>query len=378
MDRAMRVLHLTRDLPPRVRGGISVAVGGLVAAAAPSAQHAVVSFDGWRPRAGGPKTDAQRSQTPEGVPVLRVSTPEHLPEASGFAAELDPELVIVHHAMLFEAATQLATNAPRALFVHVVQHALSAVRGLETDTLSSAAQRAALAAADAVFVPSEAAAVALGRPCVVLPLGIAPRDPGWGKRDPNLVLCVGRFDVAKGTAVLLAAVPLVLATQPRARFVLAGGLPDSPKSERRWLRRWVEHATPAAQAAVQFPGWLPAGEIARLHRNAAVVVAPSHIETFGLAVLEAQQAGAAVVASDIPAHRELVMPGSGLLVPAGDVGACAEAIAALLSEPRRRHILGAVAAEAARKASWDRRIEAHLAAWRTTSSRASPTPSPAP
>ncbi len=360
----MKVLHLTRDLPPRVRGGISVAVGGLVAAAAGAADQAVLSFDGWRPRAGGPKTDAQRSQTPEGVPVLRVSSPEHLEQASRFAEELSPSLVIVHHAMLFEAATELTVEAPRALFVHVVQHALSAARGLETDTLSAAAQRSALTAADAIFVPSEAAAIALGSPCEVLPLGIAPRDPGWGKRDPDLVLCVGRFDAAKGTADMLAAVSLVLARQPSARFVLAGGLPDSPKSERRWLRRWVEHATPAAQAAVEFPGWLPVDEIARLQRRAAVIVAPSRIETFGLAVLEAQQAGAAVVASDIPAHRELVTPGTGQLVPPGDVKACATAIADLLGDPRRRHGLGVMAAQAAARSTWDRRIGAHLAAWR--------------
>jgi glycosyltransferase involved in cell wall biosynthesis len=365
----VKILHLTRDLPPRVRGGISVAVGGLVAAAATSAEQAVLSFDGWRPRAGGPKTDPQRAETHEGVPVLRVSSPEHLEEASRFAAGLDPELVIVHHAMLFEAATQLQVQAPRALFVHVVQEALSASRGLETDTLSAAAQRAALSAADVVFVPSEAAALALGSPCVVLPLGITPRVPGWGKRDPDLVLCVGRFDTAKGTADLLAAVPLVLAAQPATRFVFAGGLPDSPKSERRWRRRWIEHATPAAQTAVQFPGWLSLDEIAGLQRSAAVVVAPSHIETFGLAVLEAQQAGAALVASDIPAHRELVTPGTGVLVPAGDVKACATAIAALLSDPRRRRVLGAVAAEAARKAAWAQRIEAHLAAWRAVIER---------
>ena len=361
----MKVLHLTRDLPPRVRGGISVAVGGLVAAAAGSAEQAVLSFDGWRPRAGGPTSDPERSQTPEGVPVLRVSSPAHLEEASRFAAELDPDLVVVHHGMLFEAATQLAVEAPRALFVHVVQHALSAARGLETDTLSATAQRVALTAADAVFVPSEAAATALGRPCVVLPLGIAPREPGWGRRDPDLVLCVGRFDAAKGTADMLAAVSLVLARQPSARFVFAGGLPDSPKSERRWLRRWVEHASPAAQAAVEFTGWLPVDEVAQLHGRAAVVVAPSHVETFGLAALEAQQAGAAVVASDISAHRELVTPGTGLLVPVGEVQACADAIVTLLANPHRRHALGAAAAATARRATWDRRVEAHLAAWRT-------------
>ena len=46
----MRVLHLTRDLPPHTTGGISNAVGGLVKALADrDTACAVISFDGWRP-----------------------------------------------------------------------------------------------------------------------------------------------------------------------------------------------------------------------------------------------------------------------------------------------------------------------------------------
>ena len=361
----MKVLHITRDLPPRVRGGLSVAVGGLVAAAAGSADQAVLSFDGWRPRAGGPSTLPRRSETAEGVPVLRLSSPLHLDAAADFAAAHAPDVVLVHHAMLYEVANRVAGDPPRALFVHVVQHALSAARGLSADTMSAAAQREALASADAVFVPSSAAAEALGVACTVLPLGVAPRLAAPIERDPRLVLCVGRYDQAKGTADVLAAVPQVLVRCPEARFVLAGGLPDSPKSERRWVRRWTQSASAAERAAVRFTGWLPPDAIDRIQRTAAVVVAPSWIETFGLAVLEAQQAGAAVVASDIPAHRELVTPGvSGVLVPPADVARLAEAIADLLADADLRAALGAAAASTSSHTRWPDRVGPHLNAWR--------------
>lgn len=353
----MRVLHVTRDLPPRVRGGISVAVGGLVTAAAPHVDQAVVSFDGWRPRAatgGPPPTEDSLA----GVPVLRISAPAHLDAAAAFARTFAPELVLVHHGMLFDAACTFAA-APRALFVHVLQAALSAERGLTKETLSAAAQRRALAAADAVFVPSFAAALPDAQ---VLPLGVAHRERPAVPRDADLVVCVGRFDVAKGTADLLAAVPAVLAARPATRFVLAGGLPDSPKSARRWIRRWTESATDAERAAVSFPGWLEPSAVAELQARAAVVVAPSHLETFGLAVLEAQQMGAAVVASDIAAHRELIADGvTGRLVPRDGL---ANGILELLGDVALQRRLGSAAIEAAREATWERRIGAHVRAWR--------------
>jgi len=52
-------------------------------------------------------------------------------------------------------------------------------------------------------------------------------------------------------------------------------------------------------------------------------------------------AGLAVVATDVPGHREVVIPGeTGLLVPAEDPGALAEAVVSLLADPARRLRLG--------------------------------------
>ncbi|MFL5224058.1 MAG: glycosyltransferase, partial [Microvirga sp.] len=65
-------------------------------------------------------------------------------------------------------------------------------------------------------------------------------------------------------------------------------------------------------------------------------------EPFGLAVLEAAQAGCALVLSDIPTLREL-WDGAALFVAADDDAAIAAAIRDLVADPRRRARLGVAA-----------------------------------
>jgi glycosyltransferase involved in cell wall biosynthesis len=66
-------------------------------------------------------------------------------------------------------------------------------------------------------------------------------------------------------------------------------------------------------------------EMLDLLRNASLVVVASFDEGLSLPVLEALACGVPVVASDIPAHRELIGAGS-YLAPASDLRALAEAI----------------------------------------------------
>ena len=58
-------------------------------------------------------------------------------------------------------------------------------------------------------------------------------------------------------------------------------------------------------------------------------------EGFGIALIEAMAAGLPVVASDVPACREVLADGeAGILVPAGDPEALAAALRPLLQRPR--------------------------------------------
>lgn len=338
---APRTLHITRDLPPRVRGGISTAVGALVAQELDLA--GVVSFDGWRPSfsGGGAEIDGA---------VCRLSGPDGLEQAFAFAVARQPQRLVVHHAMLWAFARRVrdATGARAVLFAHVAQGALRHLRGLEQPTASERAQEAALAEAEEVWLPSEAARALLGGlgAAHVVPIPMTPLPELSSAPEGGRVLMVGRYDALKGTADALAMLEPLLARNPEVRLVLVGGLPDNPKSERRWLRRWKETVPESVAARLEATGWLSPAEVMGQLVRAAVVLAPSHQETFALAVREAQQCGCAVVASDIGAHREHIEDGvTGLLVPPGDVAAWVVAVGELLEDPRKAQVLGVAAQE---------------------------------
>ena len=95
----MRVLHVTRDFPPRRNGGLSTAVAGLVGAT--PCPTAVLSFDAWRPR-GKSKPTLRDTEH-----VARLASPRDLPKARRFAETFAPTHVHVHHAMLFPFAASL-------------------------------------------------------------------------------------------------------------------------------------------------------------------------------------------------------------------------------------------------------------------------------
>jgi glycosyltransferase involved in cell wall biosynthesis len=82
---------------------------------------------------------------------------------------------------------------------------------------------------------------------------------------------------------------------------------------------------------VPFEG-LTRDEIASLYRSASVVLLPSEAEGFGLPVVEALACGAVVVASDLPALREVGGPAA-VYCAVGDVAAWAEVVGRLLTDP---------------------------------------------
>jgi glycosyltransferase involved in cell wall biosynthesis len=113
--------------------------------------------------------------------------------------------------------------------------------------------------------------------------------------------------------------------------------------------------------AVRAPGYLPEPDLARVVAGAAALVLPSWYEGFGLPALEALACGTPVVASDLPAHRE-VLGDQALLFPPGDPDALAGALARVLGDP------GGEPAKAARRTraagfTWENCATATLAAY---------------
>ncbi len=317
----MRVLHLSRDLPPRTAGGISVATDWLMRGlAAEGWSQAAISFDAWRP-----KKQAIRSEIVDGVLRVQGRAWDAVRE---FGAAFEPDLVLVHDAVIADRAPRLGRTA---YVVHVDHERLCAVRGIE-ETASLRAHRAALDTADCVLAPSQAVADRVSG-AIRARLGVEPADRSAGGKG---VLYVGRFDRAKGTDVALEATD--------GDLTLVGGLPHNPRAEAKWRDRWPQ---------ARFVGWLGPAERDAAMRAAALVLVPSLEETLGLVALEAMRLGVPVLASDVGGLVEVVSDvGGGELLPAGDVAAWRDRIEVLLADPARRKALSDAGFEGAKRWTW--------------------------
>jgi len=179
-------------------------------------------------------------------------------------------------------------------------------------------------AAEAAFVREPPAAPAA-----------APAARGVDERVP-LIVAVGRHEPRKGGHVLLAALAALRRAGVPYRASLVGG--GRQLAEERVLVRRL-----GLGSQVELPGEVP-DPYPYLER-ADVFVLPSRSEQSGsLALLEALQAGCAVVASRVDGIPEDVSDGvSALLVEPGDAETLAGALARLLGDPdlRRRLAAGA-------------------------------------
>ncbi len=189
--------------------------------------------------------------------------------------------------------------------------------------------------ADAIVVPTQAVAEELDRhlrpraDIEVVGLGVSDRlasPPDAEERAARIGLPEGPFllslatlEPRKGLDVLIRA--LALPAAPPLPLLLVG--------QPGWGA--VDPAAFAEQAGlpadrVRTLGRLSDADLAVVLERAAVLVAPSRAEGFGLPVLEAMAAGTAVISSDVPALVE-VGRGATELTPVGDTGALAEALA---------------------------------------------------
>jgi glycosyltransferase involved in cell wall biosynthesis len=185
------------------------------------------------------------------------------------------------------------------------------------------------------------AQAALGVPAArlrELPYPVAPLTVDAPETGPE-ILFLGRLEARKGPMTLIEALPALLARVPEARITLAGADTGGARSERVRLQQRADEL--GVRASVRFdPAWGPAAVREHLGR-VRVVAVPSRWESFGYTAAEAMAAGRAVVASDIPAFRELIEDGvSGRIVRGDD---WAGALAGLLEDPAGATALGAAA-----------------------------------
>jgi glycosyltransferase involved in cell wall biosynthesis len=143
---------------------------------------------------------------------------------------------------------------------------------------------------------------------------------------------LGQLGLRKGTPQLIAALQL-LADRANWTATIAGdGAIEESKASIR---------STSIEDRVNIPGWLSATEINGLLRRTDILVLPSYSENLPMVILEAFSHGIAVISTPVGAIPEVIdNGGNGLIVPAGDVAALANALESLISDPNLRRRLG--------------------------------------
>jgi glycosyltransferase involved in cell wall biosynthesis len=157
-----------------------------------------------------------------------------------------------------------------------------------------------------------------------------------GIRQETIVFTlVGSLIHRKAIDVALHAHARLLASGTRAHLLVCGSGPERPPLEALVAALGIGgHTT--------FLGECPhAGAIMRDATD--VLIAPSRDESFGLTLAEAGLFGVPVVASNIPAHIEVVGSDAGLLVPVENPEALADAMRRVVADASLRGQLGAAA-----------------------------------
>ena len=172
-----------------------------------------------------------------------------------------------------------------------------------------------------------------------------------------MLLTVARMQPHKGHRVLLDAAAEVARLRPDATFAIVGTASgDKQEAYLQELRAKVVQLGLAG--AVRFLGFVGDEDLVNLYRRAAAVVHPATSEGFSVTLQEAMAAGAPVIGTSADGPRELLETWkTGVIVPAGDSAALAEAIVSLLNDPERGKKLSAEGIEAAQSARLETMVQ---------------------
>jgi len=159
---------------------------------------------------------------------------------------------------------------------------------------------------------------------------------GIGADDPFLI-AVGRLVYSKAHEILIAAMPAVLERFPDAKVGICGDGALRPKLEEQIQSLGLSDS-------VKLFGH--SDDVEKFLASADVFVMPSLWEGLPIALLEAMSAGLPTIATKVEGVEDVVEEGKhGLLVPAGNIRALADALITLLVEPALRLKMGIAAKE---------------------------------
>jgi len=146
------------------------------------------------------------------------------------------------------------------------------------------------------------------------------------------IISAGAFDRMKGYHDAVEAVKILASRRTDFEYMLYGDGPEKEKLVRYIRKNGLEDI-------VRLPGWQ--AEPADYLRDADIFVSTSYSEGLNMSIVEAMAAGAAVIATAIPPHKEnIVHEQSGMLFTPGDTEALAANLIRLLDDDRlRRNIV---------------------------------------
>src|SRR5450631_99140 len=203
---------------------------------------------------------------------------------------------------------------------------------------------------DAIIATNDISASFLKVPATVIPHAVAtdryapPSNRAAAFAEAGLpgryaIGCFGRVRAQKGTDVFVDAMCRLLPRYPDFTAVMVGAITPEQTGFANDLRRRIEAA--GLQSRIVIIGELGVEEVQRWYRRLTIYAFTSRNEGFGLTLIEAMSAGAALVASRAGAAELVVEDGvTGVLTPPGDVDALVAALEPLMGDPASAAAMG--------------------------------------
>jgi mannosyltransferase len=203
---------------------------------------------------------------------------------------------------------------------------------------------------DAVIATSELSASFLKRASTVVMHGVdtdvysPPADRPAVFAESRLpgryaIGCFGRVRAQKGSDVFVEAMCALLPRYPDFSAVMVGAIVPEQQAFANELKAKI--AAAGLTSRIVMTGELSIEEVQRWYKRLTIYAFTSRNEGFGLTLIEAMAAGAALVASRAGAAAYVVEAGiSGVLTPPGDVEALVAALEPLMRDPAAAAAMG--------------------------------------
>ena len=267
--------------------------------------------------------------------------PDAAREVAAMLASLPDGALVLVDGLIAGRAPEAIEAAARRVRVVVLAHMVSTAFA-DADARAIEGERRALRSARCVIATSEWTRSELLDRGVVQPDQVVVATPGAddaplanGTPAGAALLCVGVVAPHKGQDVLVEALA-TLGADSAWTCTIAGSLDADPD----YARRVATLAADAGLGArITMTGALSGGRLEGAYRSADLVVAPSRVESYGMAIADALRRGIPVVASSVGGIPDTVASRAAILVPPDRPRALGDVLRRWMADPGLRERL---------------------------------------